>query len=68
MLYDMRCDVCERELEIGCPISQHDDIIKPGILCTGNLFKGMIVKYSNTCQGTLRQVFKPSFMIIERSP
>jgi len=52
----MRCDVCERELEIGCPISLHDDIIKPGIPC------------GDDCYGILRQVFKPSSMIIERSP
>ena len=62
MLYDMRCDVCKRELEIGCPISQHEDIIKPGIPCEhGN------PPWQN-CYGILRQVFKPSSMIIERSP
>jgi len=61
MLYDMRCDVCKRELEIGCPINQHDDIIKPGINCRDDLGYG-------SCNGTMRQILKPSSMIIERSP
>lgn len=56
MLYDMRCSDCEKELVIGCPISQHNDIIKPGIKCGPD------------CYGILTQVFKPSLMIIERSP
>jgi len=56
MLYDMRCDVCKVEIEIGCPISLHDDIIKPGIEC------------GESCYGTLRQILKPSSLIIERSP
>lgn len=56
MLYDMRCDTCKRELEIGCPINQHEDIIKPGIVC------------GEDCNGILHQVFRPPSMIIRRSP
>ena len=66
MLYEMRCDVCKRELEIGCSINMHDDIIKPGILCTK--WDKLWPPRSGYCKGTLRQVFKPSSMIIERSP
>lgn len=57
MLYEMRCDECGRELEIGCPINQHDDMIRPGILCE-----------NDNCIGTLRQILKGSSMIINRSP
>jgi hypothetical protein len=56
MLYDMRCDVCEKELTIGCPISQHEDIISPGILC------------GNKCPGTMKQVFKAPSMVISKEP
>jgi len=59
MLYDMRCDVCERELEVGCPMRLHERIIKPGIECSEN---------NEGCAGTLRQVFKGPSMIINRSP
>jgi len=62
MLYDMRCDECKRELEIGCPISLHDDIIKPGIECTRDAYM------LGGCIGTLRQILRPSSMIIKRSP
>lgn len=39
----MRCDVCKRTLEIGCPISMHEETVAPGIEC-------------GTCPGTLRQI------------
>ncbi len=68
MLYDMRCNLCKRELEIGCPIDQHDDIIKPGIHCSSA--KGLeiaIVRDSN-CPGIMIQILKPSSLIINRSP
>ena len=61
MLYDMRCDVCKRELTIGCLISRHEDIISPGILCKDNIS-------FTECFGTLRQVFKAPSMIISREP
>lgn len=56
MLYDMRCDTCKRELEIGCPLNQHDDIIKPGIAC------------GDGCDGILHQVLKGPSLIIKKSP
>ncbi len=56
-LYDMKCDKCERMLEIGCPIDQHEDIIKPGIKCE-----------LDNCSGILHQVFRPPSQIIRRSP
>ena len=56
MLYDMRCDICKRELMIGCPISQHEDIIRPGIDC------------GNGCYGKMRQILKSPSVIINRSP
>ena len=59
MKYDMRCDVCERVLEIGCPINQHNDVIKPGIACNEDVL---------ICHGTLRQVILPPRMFINRSP
>lgn len=46
MLYRMRCDYCKKELEIGCPISQHDSIIAPGIAHEGG------------CFGTFRQIIE----------
>jgi hypothetical protein len=49
MLYQMKCDICKRELEIGCPITQHSDIITPGIRCR-----------KNNCAGILRQVITPA--------
>lgn len=54
MLYDMRCDECNRELEIGCPINEHLDIIVPGITC------------GKMCPGTMYQVIKSPSMIINR--
>lgn len=48
MLYEMKCDVCERVLDLGCPITLHSDIIKPGVACE-----------QNGCKGTLRQVITP---------
>jgi len=60
MLYDMRCDVCKRELEIGCPISLHDDIVKPGIKCRDAMEDG--------CLGTMKQVFKAPSMVINKEP
>jgi len=59
MKYQMRCTVCKRELEIGCPIDQHDNFIKPGIPCTDTL---------EGCFGVLHQVFTPAKMFINRSP
>ena len=51
----MRCNVCMKVLEIGCPINQHNDIIVPGIKCEGH------------CQGTLKQIIVTPGMIIRRS-
>jgi len=63
MLYEMRCDLCKREIEIGCPISQHEYIIKPGMLCKGSVPSVL------GCAGTLRQFHKnASIMVIDRSP
>ena len=56
MLYTMRCDFCKRELEIGCPISQHEDIIAPGIEC------------GKKCPGTLKQVIKAPRHIFSKEP
>lgn len=59
MLYDMRCDVCKRDLEIGCPITQHEDIIKPGITCSEDILQ---------CHGMLRQVIvSPRHMFLKES-
>ncbi len=52
----MRCDTCRRELVIGCPISQHGDIIAPGILC------------ENGCSGRLKQIIKVPSMFIKKEP
>ena len=57
MLYPMRCDICKRELDIGCPMLDYDSIVKPGIKCG----------YKN-CAGILRRFFTPAKMIINRSP
>jgi hypothetical protein len=48
MLYDMRCDTCKRTVEIGCPISMHEDIIVPGIECN-----------EGNCHGKLKQIITP---------
>lgn len=57
MLYSMRCDICKRELGIGCPMKDYDSIIKPGIKC----------EYMG-CAGTLVRFFASINMIINRSP
>jgi len=55
MLYLMRCGTCKRHMDIGCPINQHEDIIKPGIVC------------GRPCLGILRQVIQAPRTIINRS-
>lgn len=60
MIYIMRCDVCKRTLEIGVPITQHENIIKPGIKCNDGIESG--------CVGTMRQIIVPASTIIHRSP
>ena len=44
----MRCNVCKRVIDIGCPITQHEDIIKPGIPCSDPIL--------SQCSGTLKQI------------
>ena len=56
MIYLMRCDTCKRYLDIGCPINQHEDIIKPGIAC------------GQKCLGILRQVITPPRLVFGREP
>ena len=53
MLYLMRCDRCEKELEIGCPINMHLDMIKPGIDCD--------------CSGKMYQVMQPPRHVFMKS-
>ena len=57
MIYSMRCNTCKRNLDIGCPITQWEDIIQPGIVC------GM-----KTCSGTLVQVITPPRIVFGRDP
>ncbi|KKM07090.1 hypothetical protein LCGC14_1737420 [marine sediment metagenome] len=61
MLYDMRCDVCRRELTIGVPISQHKNVIAPGWPCSAAPTKF-------NCSGRMKQIFKAPSMIISREP
>ncbi len=55
MLYDMRCNLCKKELSIGCTMDQWESIIKPGMPHDG-------------CYGILKQIIKGPSMIINRSP
>lgn len=56
MIYLMRCDTCKMEMDIGCPINQHSDIIVPGIAC------------GQECYGTLRQVITPPKLVFGKEP
>ena len=55
MLYLMRCDTCKKELTIGCPAEQWDDIIKPGMP-------------HDDCYGMLAQVITPPRIVFGRDP
>jgi len=61
MIYLMKCDKCDKTLEIGCPMNRHDDIIKPGIGCQDelNYINGCGSQSKRTCTGILRQVIVP---------
>jgi len=56
MIYLMKCDYCERELDIGCPAHSWEDIIKPGINC------------GEDCFGKLRQIITPPKLVFGRDP
>jgi len=60
MLYDMKCDICKRVMEVGCPITLFDDIIRPGISC--------VDAHEDGCKGRLKQIILPPRAIINRSP
>ena len=62
MIYQMRCDTCHRILDIGCPMNQHEDIIKPGIACDQEMttFIRHKTRTITNCNGTLRQVILPA--------
>lgn len=57
MIYLMRCDSCKKELDIGCPITQWEDIIRPGIACG-----------TPGCFGMLAQVITPPRIVFGREP
>lgn len=60
MIYLMKCNVCDKEMDIGCPIELFDDIIAPGISCKDAIEQ-------DGCKGKLKQVIVPS-RVFARSP